>query len=90
MFGVEMRITMAFLVFTLAVRKYGIVAAITGQQMKHAAIGRAKRSRRGTCGHAGAGVGDLLPASILIAQLKESREKVVRRRIPAVACAVGM
>lgn len=89
MFGLEIRISLALLVFNLAVRKYGIVAVITGQQMKHAAVGRAKRSRRGTCGHSGAGVGDLLPASDLIAQLKESREKVVRR-IPGVACAVGM
>jgi hypothetical protein len=81
LFGLGIRISLSVLVGIVAMRKYGIMAMVTGKRMKHAAIGRAKRSaRKGwSCAHSGHGVTDQLPSANLVNELKAARALVEER-----------
>lgn len=84
-FGFGIRTSLTVLVAIVAVRKYGIIAMMTGKRMKHAAMGRAKRSSMWgyTCAHHGAGVTDVLPSSDLVRQLQAARTKRVALMLEA-------
>lgn len=76
MFGFGIRSALVFFTILVAIRRYGVVATITGKRMKHAAIGRAKRVKGHVDMHCGARVTDHFARDI-VAQLRAERLVIV-------------
>jgi hypothetical protein len=72
LFGFGIRLSLTVLTLIVAVRRYGIVATVTGKKIKHAATGRARRSGQWDRAH-GASTGYNLRAMDLVHTLRQER-----------------
>jgi len=71
-FGLGVRVALTLVTIIVSLRRYGILATLTGKRMKHAAIGRAKRVKGHVDLHYGARVTDHFVRDI-VANLRAER-----------------
>lgn len=78
LFGFGIRLSLTVLTLIVAVRRYGIIAVITGKKVKHAAAGRARRTSQWARTH-GASTGYNLRAMDLVHTLRRERAELADR-----------
>lgn len=76
MIGTGIRVSLRLIVVIIAFRRYGLHAMATRRKIRHAAIGRAKRSWSYIGSHTSTIVGSNVVASELVAQLRRERQEL--------------